>query len=151
MKDYTITPNDVYRIILTSKEVNRANCIALYHTLFFTRNFKTDKCHISYSKIIDLLGWGNSRISNTIKELESLGLIKYDRGNELIHKTNTFTFPLFEKIKEDSEVKSTKEVNPTSKEAEPSEPTSKEVESSEPTESTETVELGIFKCKGGRA
>ena len=141
MKDYTITPNDVYRIVLTSKEVNRANCLALYHTLFFTRNFKTDKCHISYSKIVDLLGWGNSRISNTIKELESLGLIKYDRGNELIHKTNTFTFPLFEKIKDDSEVKPTKEVEPASKEVEPS----------EQTESTETVELGIFKCKGGKA
>ena len=122
MKDYTITPNDVYRIILTSKEVNRANCIALYHTLFFTRNFKTDKCHISYNKIVDLLGWGNSRISNTIKELENLKLIKYD------------TNPA-------KEVKSTKEVEPASKEA----------ESSEQTESTETVELGIFKCKGGRA
>ena len=150
MKDYTITPNDVYRIILTSKEINRANCIALYHTLFFTRNFKTDKCHISYSKIIDLLGWGNSRISNTIKELENLKLIKYDRGNELIHKTNTFTFPLFEKIKEDSEVKPT---NPAKevKSAKEVKPASKEVESSEQTESTETVELGIFKCKGGRA
>lgn len=134
MKDYTITPNDVYRIILTSDKVNRANCLALYHTLFFTRNFKTDKCHISYNKIVDLLGWGNSRISNTIKELENLKLIKYDRGNELIHKTNTFTFPFFEKLKKDSEVKSTKEAEP-----------------SEPTESTETVELGIFKCKGGRA
>ena len=138
MKDYTITPNDVYRIIFTSDKVNRANCLTLYHTLFFTRNFKTDKCHISYNKIIELLGWGNSRISNTIKELESLGLIKYDRGNELIHKTNTFTFPLFEKIKKDSEVK-------------PTEPASKEAEPSEPTESTETVELGIFNCKGGRA
>ena len=145
MKDYTITPNDVYRIILTSDKVNRANCLALYHTLFFTRNFKTDKCYISYNKIVDLLGWGNSRISNTIKELENLKLIKYDRGNELIHKTNSFTFPLFEKIKKDSEVKT------TSKEVEPSEPDSKEEEPSEPTESTETVELGIFKCKGGKA
>ena len=150
MKDYTITPNDVYRTILTSKEVNRANCIALYHTLFFTRNFKTDKCHISYNKIVDLLGWGNSRISNTIKELENLKLIKYDRGNELIHKTNTFTFPLFEKIKDDSEVKPT---NPTKevKSTKEVEPVSKEAESSEQTESTETVELGIFKCKGGKA
>ena len=144
MKDCTTIPNDVYRIILTSKEVNRANCIALYHTLFFTRNFKTDKCHISYSKIIDLLGWGNSRISNTIKELENLKLIKYDRGNELIHKTNTFTFPLFEKIKDASDTK-------PSEPAKEVEPASKEAESSEQTESTETVELGIFKCKGGRA
>ena len=141
MKDCTTIPNDVYRIILTSKEVNKTNCLALYSVLFFTRDFKTNKSHISYNKIVDLLGWGNSRISNTIKELESLGLIKYDRGNELIHKTNTFTFPLFEKIKDDSEVKPTKEVEPASKEAEPS----------EQTESTETVELGIFKCKGGRA
>lgn len=141
MKDCTTIPNDVYRIILTSKEVNRTNCLALYSVLFFTRDFKTNKSHISYNKIVDLLGWGNSRISNTIKELESLGLIKYDRGNELIHKTNTFTFPLSKKIKEDSEVKSTKEVKPTSK----------EVESSEPTKSTETAELGIFKCKGGKA
>ena len=141
MKDCTTIPNDVYRIILTSKEVNKTNCLALYSVLFFTRDFKTNKSHISYNKIVDLLGWGNSRISNTIKELESLGLIKYDRGNELIHKTNTFTFPLFEKIKDDSEVKPTKEVEPASKEVEPY----------EPIESTETVELGIVKCKGGRA
>ena len=144
MKDCTTIPNDVYRIILTSKEVNKTNCLALYSVLFFTRDFKTNKSHISYNKIVDLLGWGNSRISNTIKELENLKLIKYDRGNELIHKTNTFTFPLFEKLKKDSEVKPAKEV-------EPSESASKEVEPSEPTESTETVELGIFNCKGGRA
>ena len=141
MKDCTTIPNDVYRIILTSKEVNKTNCLALYSVLFFTRDFKTNKSHISYNKIVDLLGWGNSRISNTIKELESLGLIKYDRGNELIHKTNTFTFPLFEKIKKDSEVEPAKEV----------EPASKEVDSSESTESTETAQLGIFNYKGGKA
>ena len=150
MKDCTTIPNDVYRIILTSKEVNKTNCLALYSVLFFTRDFKTNKSHISYNKIVDLLGWGNSRISNTIKELENLKLIKYDRGNELIHKTNTFTFPLFEKIKDDSEVKPT---NPTKevKSTKEVEPVSKEAESSEQTESTETVELGIFKCKGGKA
>ena len=144
MKDCTTIPNDVYRIILTSKEINRTNCLALYNVLFYTRDFKTNKSHISYNKIIDLLGWGNSRISNTIKELESLGLIKYDRGNELIHKTNTFTFPLSKKIKEDSEVKPVKPTKETSKEAEPSEPTSKEVESSESTKSFETVEVNQF-------
>ena len=144
MKDYTITPNDVYRIIFTSDKVNRANCLALYHTLFFTRNFKTDKCYISYNKIIELLGWGNSRISNTIKELENLKLIKYDRGNELIHKTNTFTFPLSKKIKEDSEVKSAKPAKETSKEVELSESVSKEVESSEPTKSFEIVKVNQF-------
>ena len=147
MKDCTTIPNDVYRIILTSKEVNKTNCLALYSVLFFTRDFKTNKSHISYNKIVDLLGWGNSRISNTIKELESLGLIKYDRGNELIHKTNTFTFPLSKKTKEDSEVKPAKKV----KSVKEVKPASKEVESSKPTESTEAVELGIFKCKGGRA
>lgn len=144
MKDCTTIPNDVYRIILTSKEVNKTNCLALYSVLFFTRDFKTNKSHISYNKIVDLLGWGNSRISNTIKELESLGLIKYDRGNELIHKTNTFTFPLSKKIKEDSEVKPAKKVKPTSKEVEPSEPASKEVDSSELTKSFETVEVNQF-------
>ena len=144
MKDCTTIPNDVYRIILTSKEVNKTNCLALYSVLFFTRDFKTNKSHISYNKIVDLLGWGNSRISNTIKELESLGLIKYDRGNELIHKTNTFTFPLSKKIKEDSEVKPAKPAKETSKEVEPSEPASKEVESSEPTKSFETVEINQF-------
>ena len=134
MKDCTTIPNDVYRIILTSKEVNKTNCLALYSVLFFTRDFKTNKSHISYNKIVNLLGWGNSRISNTIKELESLGLIKYDRGNELIHKTNTFTFPLSKKIKEDSEVKPAKKVKSASK----------EVESSEPTKSFETVEVNQF-------
>lgn len=125
MKDCTTIPNDVYRIILTSKEVNKTNCLALYSVLFFTRDFKTNKSHISYNKIVDLLGWGNSRISNTIKELESLGLIKYDRGNELIHKTNTFTFPLSKKIKEDSEVKPAKEepikedINPVKEDIKP--------------------------------
>ena len=140
MKDYTITPNDVYRIILTSKEVNRTNCLALYNVLFYTRDFKTNKSHISYNKIIDLLGWGNSRISNTIKELESLGLIKYDRGNELIHKTNTFTFPLSKKIKEDSEVKPAKKV----KSAKEVKSASKEVDSSEPTKSFETDKVNQF-------
>ena len=131
MKDCTTIPNDVYRIILTSKEVNKTNCLALYSVLFYTRDFKTNKSHISYNKIIDLLGWGNSRISNTIKELESLGLIKYDRGNELIHKTNTFTFPLSKKIKEDSEVKPAKEesikedINPIKEDIKPVKPTRK--------------------------
>ena len=131
MKDYTITPNDVYRIVLTSKEVNKTNCLALYSVLFFTRDFKTNKSHISYNKIVDLLGWGNSRISNTIKELENLKLIKYDRGNELIHKTNTFTFPLSKKIKEDSEVKPAKEesikedINPIKEDIKPVKPTRK--------------------------
>ena len=143
MKDCTTIPNDVYRIILTSKEVNKTNCLALYSVLFFTRDFKTNKSHISYNKIVDLLGWGNSRISNTIKELENLKLIKYDRGNELIHKTNTFTFPLSKKIKEDSEVKPT---NPAKevKSAKEVKPASKEVESSEPTKSFETVEVNQF-------
>ena len=140
MKDCTPIPNDVYKIVLTSKDVNRTNCLALYNVLFYTRDFKTNKSHISYNKIIDLLGWGNSRISNTIKELESLGLIKYDRGNELIHKTNTFTFPLSKKIKEDSEVKPAKKV----KSAKEVKPTSKEVESSEPTKSFETFEVSRF-------
>lgn len=140
MKDCTPIPNDVYKIVLTSKEVNRTNCLALYNVLFYTRDFKTNKSHISYNKIIDLLGWGNSRISNTIKELESLGLIKYDRGNELIHKTNTFTFPLSKKIKEDSEVKPAKEV----KSAKKVKSASKEVESSESTKSFETVEVSRF-------
>lgn len=140
MKDCTPIPNDVYKIVLTSKEVNRTNCLALYNVLFYTRDFKTNKSHISYNKIIDLLGWGNSRISNTIKELESLGLIKYDRGNELIHKTNTFTFPLSKKTKEDSEVKSAKKI----KSAKEIKPASKEVESSEPTKSFETFEVSRF-------
>ena len=144
MKDCTPIPNDVYKIVLTSKEVNRTNCLALYNVLFYTRDFKTNKSHISYNKIIDLLGWGNSRISNTIKELESLGLIKYDRGNELIHKTNTFTFPLSKKIKEDSEVKSAKPAKETSKEVELSEPASKEVESSKSTKFFETDEVSRF-------
>lgn len=131
MKDCTPIPNDVYKIVLASKEVNRTNCLALYNVLFYTRDFKTNKSHISYNKIIDLLGWGNSRISNTIKELESLGLIKYDRGNELIHKTNTFTFPLSKKIKEDSEVKPAKEehikedINPIKEDIKPAKPTRK--------------------------
>ena len=143
MKDCPTIPSDVYRIILTSKEVNKTNCLALYSVLFFTRDFKTNKSHISYNKIVDLLGWGNSRISNTIKELENLKLIKYDRGNELIHKTNTFTFPLSKKIKEDSEVKPT---NPAKevKSAKEVKPASKEVESSEPTKSFETVEVNQF-------
>ena len=140
MKDCTTIPNDVYRIILTSKEVNKTNCLALYSVLFYTRDFKTNKSHISYNKIVDLLGWGNSRISNTIKELESLGLIKYDRGNELIHKTNTFTFPLSKKIKEGSEVKPAKKV----KSAKEVKPASKEVESSEPTKFFETDEVSRF-------
>lgn len=144
MKDCTTITNDVYRIILTSKEVNKTNCLALYSVLFYTRDFKTNKSHISYNKIIDLLGWGNSRISNTIKELENLGLIKYDRGNELIHKTNTFTFPLSKKIKEDSEVKPAKPAKETLKEVELSEPASKEVDSSEPTKSFETFEVNQF-------
>ena len=131
MKNCTTIPNDVYRIILTSKEVNKTNCLALYSVLFFTRDFKTNKSHISYNKIVDLLGWGNSRISNTIKELENLKLIKYDRGNELIHKTNTFTFPLSKKIKEDSEVKPAKEesikedINPIKEDIKPVKPTRK--------------------------
>lgn len=131
MKDCTTIPNDVYRIILTSKEVNKTNCLALYSVLFYTRDFKTNKSHISYNKIVDLLGWGNSRISNTIKELENLKLIKYYRGNELIHKTNTFTFPLSKKIKEDSEVKSAKEepikedINPIKEDIKPAKPTRK--------------------------
>ena len=140
MKDCTPIPNDVYKIVLTSKEVNRTNCLALYNVLFYTRDFKTNKSHISYNKIIDLLGWGNSRISNTIKELESLGLIKYDRGNELIHKTNTFTFPLSKKIKEDSEVKPAKKV----KSAKEVKSASKEVDSSEPTKSFETDKVNQF-------
>lgn len=131
MKDCTTIPNDVYRIILTSKEVNKTNCLTLYSVLFYTRDFKTNKSHISYNKIVDLLGWGNSRISNTIKELENLKLIKYYRGNELIHKTNTFTFPLSKKIKEDSEVKSAKEepikedINPIKENIKPAKPTRK--------------------------
>ena len=64
-------------------------------------------------------------------------LIKYDRGNELIHKTNTFTFPLSKKIKEDSEVKPT---NP----AKEVKSASKEVESSEPTKFFETDEVSRF-------
>ena len=140
MKDCTPIPNDVYKIVLTSKDVNRTNCLALYNVLFYTRDFKTNKSHISYNKIVELLGWGNSRISNTIKELESLGLIKYDRGNELIHKTNTFTFPLSKKIKEDSEVKPAKEV----KSAKKVKSASKEVESSELTKSFETFEVSRF-------
>lgn len=143
MKDCTTIPNDVYRIILTSKEVNKTNCLALYSVLFFTRDFKTNKSYISYSKIIDLLGWGNSRISNTIKELENLKLIKYDRGNELIHKTNTFTFPLSKKIKEDSEVKPAKPAKEV-KSAKEVKPASKEVESSEPTNFFETDKVSRF-------
>ena len=140
MKYCNPIPNDVYKIVLTSKEVNRTNCLALYNVLFYTSDFKTNKSHISYNKIIDLLGWGNSRISNTIKELESLGLIKYDRGNELIHKTNTFTFPLSKKIKEDSEVKPAKKV----KSAKEVKSASKEVDSSEPTKSFETDKVNQF-------
>ena len=99
MKNCTIIQNEVISTILKSEEVDKANCLSLHEVLFYSRDFKTNKSYISYNKIIELLGWSRGRISKTIKELESLGIIEYDRGSNLVHKTNSFSFAALESSK----------------------------------------------------
>ena len=99
MKNCTIIQNEVISTILKSEEVDKANCLSLHEVLFYSRDFKTNKSYISYNKIIELLGWSRGRISKTIKELESLGIIEYDRGSNLVHKTNSFSFLALESSK----------------------------------------------------
>ena len=95
MKDCLNISNEAFTRILNLKNGNTSYCIALYDFLLLTRD-EEGFSHVSYNDIIKNLRWGRSKISKTIKDLENLGVIKYDRPSQLTHKTNTFSFPFQE-------------------------------------------------------
>lgn len=95
MKDCLNISNEAFTKILNLKNGNTSYCIALYNFLLLTRD-EEGFSHVSYNDIIKNLRCGRSKISQTIKDLENLGVIKYDRPSQLTHKTNTFSFPFQE-------------------------------------------------------
>ena len=95
MKNYYKINFDAFTKIVESEDINSSNCLALYNFLVATRD-EDGNSRASYNDIIKYLKWSRGRISQTIKELENLGVIKYDRPSQLIHKANTFSFPFQE-------------------------------------------------------